>query len=225
MYVSQKYFIFFSISEPLEENSFLGAMFSDLFEEPPLESQRHAQMAAVKDSKMTCGRHSRQTAFNPLWQPHGPCSSLHNHENESRTAKLCSIGETCSSDMTITSNSACFSSAAAAKCFSRNSGIAFEAFSPPRERTLSQLTSGSELECDLEEDDAIPVVLDIKNLKGVYQKKTRKAATGFEHRLVNSKVNMTLTAQAQIRCVKCHVRRCREAAKRTHDTIGKGNMI
>ena len=161
------------------------------------DSQR--QMAAVKDNKMPYGKHSKQTLFNPLCQLPEQYSCLQTHGTEARTAKLCSIGETCPCEITVTSNSECFSSSASA----------FGALSP-RERTVGHLTNSSTgLECDLEEDDAIPVVLDINNLKGVYQKKTRKTAAGFEHRLVNSRVNMTVTAQAQIRCLKCHVRRCR----------------
>lgn len=129
--------------------------------------------------------------------------------------------EICVSGATTNSIEESVLSAAAPKYFGKNSEIVFETFSP-RGRVVSQATfSGSDLVCDTEGDDPIPVVLDIKNLKGIYQKKTRKTSTGFEHRLVNSKVNMTVTAQAQIRCVKCYVRRCLEAAKRTHDTIGK----
>ena len=98
----------------------------------------------------------------------------------------------------------------------KNVGHSLGTFSPSDRKT-----SQSQLEYDLEGNDTIPVVLDIRNLREVYQKKTRKTGVGFEHRLVNSKVNMTVTAQAQIRCIKCYVRRCREAAKRTHDTIGR----
>ena len=65
------------------------------------------------------------------------------------------------------------------------------------------------------------VVVQITDLKDIYDKNQKKTLTGSEQRIVDSKVNMILSTSEQVRCVKVFVQRCPEAATKTNDTIGK----
>lgn len=65
------------------------------------------------------------------------------------------------------------------------------------------------------------VVVQITDLKEIYDKNQKKTLTGSEQRIVDSKVNMIVSASTQIKNIKIYVQRCPEAASKTNDTIGK----
>lgn len=64
------------------------------------------------------------------------------------------------------------------------------------------------------------VEVQIRNLKDLYHKTTRKTPSGFEYRLGDSTVTIEATASIQIQNLQVYLQRCPEAAIKTHDTVG-----
>ena len=65
------------------------------------------------------------------------------------------------------------------------------------------------------------VEVQILNLMDSYDKRTKKVCGKCEYRLATSEVTMMIRANDEIRKIRVHVQRCRQAAVRTHDTIGQ----
>lgn len=67
----------------------------------------------------------------------------------------------------------------------------------------------------------VEVEVQIIDLKDVYNKKTKKTLDGLEYPLEDSIVNVVIEASDEITSVQAYVRRCPDAAIKTHDTIGR----
>ena len=70
----------------------------------------------------------------------------------------------------------------------------------------------------------VDVEVQICNLRDLYDKKTKKTPNGFEYRLENTRVTIIARASVQLQSLQVFVRRCPDAAIKTHDTIGEWGL-